>query len=178
MAACVARYAAPSPARSRPEFRTTAAPRRRGRNCDPKDERGRTAPVVWARCAPPLPSPCGEPPKPSPSFNQARRDGAMRGAENAEGASSDPDLTAGQSCTHLPRLHAAVRPSALLGSLSLACLWAVDARAALGAGPGKIRHVIVIMQENHSFDNYFGTFPGVNGIPPEVCVPDPAAKTC
>lgn len=26
-----------------------------------------------------------------------------------------------------------------------------------------VKHIIVIMQENHSFDNYFGTFPGVIG---------------
>src|SRR5579872_5321959 len=34
--------------------------------------------------------------------------------------------------------------------------------------PGKtsspIKHVVVIMEENHTFDNLFGTFPGVNGI--------------
>ena len=31
------------------------------------------------------------------------------------------------------------------------------------------------MQENRSFDSYFGTFPGANGIPQGVCVPmDPA----
>jgi phospholipase C len=39
----------------------------------------------------------------------------------------------------------------------------------------KIKHVVVIMQENRSFDSYFGTFPGADGInlaaPP--CVPDP-----
>lgn len=29
----------------------------------------------------------------------------------------------------------------------------------------KIKHIVVIMQENRSFDEYFGTFPGVNGIP-------------
>ena len=28
----------------------------------------------------------------------------------------------------------------------------------------KLQHVIFIVQENHSFDNYFGTFPGVNGF--------------
>jgi len=28
----------------------------------------------------------------------------------------------------------------------------------------KLQHVIFIVQENHSFDNYFGTFPGVNGL--------------
>lgn len=27
-----------------------------------------------------------------------------------------------------------------------------------------IRHVIVMVEENHSFDNYFGTFPGADGI--------------
>ena len=48
----------------------------------------------------------------------------------------------------------------------------------LYSGLGKIKHVIVIMQENHSFDNYFGTFPGADGIPPGVCIPDPARHTC
>ncbi|MGZ7085003.1 MAG: alkaline phosphatase family protein, partial [Ilumatobacteraceae bacterium] len=47
----------------------------------------------------------------------------------------------------------------------------------------KIAHVVVIMQENRSFDSYFGTYPGADGIPmangqPTVCVPDPAATTC
>jgi phospholipase C len=46
-----------------------------------------------------------------------------------------------------------------------------------------IRHVIVIMQENRSFDSYFGTFPGADGIPmhdgvAQVCVPDKESKTC
>jgi phospholipase C len=43
----------------------------------------------------------------------------------------------------------------------------------------KIQHVILINQENRSFDHYFGTFPGADGIPmdggvPTVCsiVPD------
>jgi phospholipase C len=30
------------------------------------------------------------------------------------------------------------------------------------------------MQENRSFDSYFGTYPGANGLPNGVCVPDPA----
>ena len=46
-------------------------------------------------------------------------------------------------------------------------------------GIHKIKHVIVVMQENRSFDSYFGTFPGAVGIPmsngvPTVCVPNPA----
>jgi phospholipase C len=54
-----------------------------------------------------------------------------------------------------------------------------------GSAVPKIQHVIVIMQENRSFDHYFGTFPGAEGIPmdasgnPTVCNPDPnAAGTC
>ena len=34
-----------------------------------------------------------------------------------------------------------------------------------------IRHFIVLMQENHTFDNYFGTYPGADGLPPDVCMP-------
>jgi phospholipase C len=50
-------------------------------------------------------------------------------------------------------------------------------------GIHKIRHVVVIMQENRSFDSYFGTYPGADGIPmkngvPTVCVPDLAHGTC
>jgi phospholipase C len=40
------------------------------------------------------------------------------------------------------------------------------------AGTTPIRHVFVIMKENHAFDNYFGTFPGADGVPPDVGVPD------
>ena len=35
-----------------------------------------------------------------------------------------------------------------------------------------IEHFIFIVQENHSFDNYFGTFPGANGIPQGVALPN------
>ena len=35
-----------------------------------------------------------------------------------------------------------------------------------------IEHFIFIIQENHSFDNYFGTYPGANGIPPGTALPD------
>jgi phospholipase C len=46
------------------------------------------------------------------------------------------------------------------------------------AGLAKIKHIVVIMQENRSFDQYFGTFPGANGIPSGTCVPDPANGGC
>ncbi len=43
-----------------------------------------------------------------------------------------------------------------------------------------IKHFLYLMQENHSFDNYFGTYPGADGFPPGTCVPvrvdDPAGE--
>jgi phospholipase C len=46
------------------------------------------------------------------------------------------------------------------------------------SGIHKIQHVVVIMQENRSFDSYFGTYPGADGIPKRVCVPDPRHGGC
>ena len=51
------------------------------------------------------------------------------------------------------------------------------------AGIHKIKHVIIIMQENRSFDSYFGIYPGADGIPmshgrPTVCVIDPKTGKC
>jgi phospholipase C len=70
--------------------------------------------------------------------------------------------------------------------------------AAVGATPGagssrvsapgdlqkKIQHIVIIMQENRSFDQYFGTYPGADGLAaaqatataqgtPALCLPDP-----
>jgi phospholipase C len=40
-----------------------------------------------------------------------------------------------------------------------------------------IEHFLVVMQENHTFDNYFGTYPGANGFPEGTCMPvDPFDK--
>ena len=52
------------------------------------------------------------------------------------------------------------------------------------AGIQNLDHVIFIVQENRSFDHYFGTFPGANGIPRypdgrfKPCIPDPASSSC
>lgn len=56
-----------------------------------------------------------------------------------------------------------------------------DAASKDGGGIHKIRHVVIIMQENRSFDSYFGTFPGADGIPmsggkPSVCAPTPDGR--
>ena len=46
-----------------------------------------------------------------------------------------------------------------------------------------IKHVVLIMQENRSFDAYFGTYPGADGYPTRdgrfaVCVPNPKTHDC
>jgi phospholipase C len=47
-----------------------------------------------------------------------------------------------------------------------------------------IQHLIFIVQENRSFDHYFGTFPGADGIPTNargeftVCATDPVVDRC
>jgi phospholipase C len=53
------------------------------------------------------------------------------------------------------------------------------------SGIHKIKHVIIIMQENRSFDSYFGTYPGADGIPGLAgnpgtvpCLPNPASEGC
>jgi len=49
--------------------------------------------------------------------------------------------------------------------------------ASPSAGPPKgifkLDHLVFIVLENRSFDHYFGTYPGADGIPEHVCVPDP-----
>jgi phospholipase C len=98
--------------------------------------------------------------------------------------------------TRPPLLYTSGVKRAVLTGLAAACLLAAYfasaelpgrhrvARAAVGfAGIHKIRHVVVIMQENRSFDSYFGTYPGADGIPmrdgvPTVCGVDPATGAC
>jgi len=64
-----------------------------------------------------------------------------------------------------------------------ACSGSSSTTSTVATGIHKIKHVIVIMQENRSFDTYFGTYPGANGIPmqngqPTVCVPNPKTGAC
>lgn len=58
--------------------------------------------------------------------------------------------------------------AAILGFLALL----FPRGAAAGSAGIPIEHFIYIIQENHSFDNYFGTFPNANGIPPGTLLPD------
>ena len=56
-------------------------------------------------------------------------------------------------------------------------------RVEAATGIHKIQHVVVIMMENRSFDEYFGTYPGAAGLPRKngqftACLPDPRAGHC
>ena len=71
--------------------------------------------------------------------------------------------------------------AALLVLAGAAC----QAPTGQGIGPArdKLQHLVFIMQENRSFDSYFGTYPGADGIPmqngePTACVPDPTVQHC
>jgi phospholipase C len=66
----------------------------------------------------------------------------------------------------------------IIAAAILAVLAPGRAEAARLTGIHKIRHVVVIMEENRSFDSYFGTYPGADGIPRGVCVPDPQRGRC
>jgi phospholipase C len=50
-------------------------------------------------------------------------------------------------------------------------------------GIHKIKHIVIIMQENRSYDEYFGLYPGADGLPRAngqftVCLPDPVYGSC
>ena len=103
---------------------------------------------------------------------------------------SDPAGTATVGKPAIARLPRGTRARQSLTAVALAAVAAVlilggcagQAPAPL-TGIHKIQHVVIIMQENRSFDSFFGTFPGAEGIPAKngqftVCVPDPRTHGC
>src|SRR5580704_12980740 len=87
----------------------------------------------------------------------------------------------GRECAPMPEITRR-RLLATAGTAAAAAFAAeflpVNGRRALAAGPPTrtgslrdIKHVVILMQENRSFDHYFGTLPGVRGFA------DPAALT-
>jgi phospholipase C len=74
--------------------------------------------------------------------------------------------------------------AASMGSRAGAPSGAASPAALPVPGIDKIQHIIVVVQENRSFDEYFGTYPGAKGIPRtssgafKVCLPDPASSHC
>jgi len=89
--------------------------------------------------------------------------GAIGVACTEKGPSTSPPDPIPASVSGSPAVH-----------LSKADLTPVDP----SKGFDNINHLIFVIQENRSFDEYFGTFPGANGIPTNpdgsfaVCVPD------
>jgi len=89
-----------------------------------------------------------------------------------------------------PRLAAGLGAAFALVLVASSCGAASSSSSVSGAsasdpssGIHKIKHVIVVQQENRSFDSYFGMFPGADGIPtqggqPSTCVNDPATGAC
>ena len=66
--------------------------------------------------------------------------------------------------------------------VALGVLTALVAAAVVGTAAGgtpaaqhqavtPIKHFITLMQENHTYDNYFGTYPRGDGLPAGTCVP-------
>jgi phospholipase C len=82
-----------------------------------------------------------------------------------------------------PAIALALAAVAAAAGIFLTRTEASHAHAISHAGIHKIRHVVIVMQENRSFDSYFGTYPGADGLPRHdghftVCSPDPRSGRC
>jgi phospholipase C len=122
-------------------------------------------PPVPTQPPPTQPPPTPPPPTQAPTraARETRTPGPVRETQ-----------TAGAAATQMPP--AATATNAAAGA-------PVPATDQLSAFRSKIKHIVVIMQENRSFDEYFGTFPGADGIPmqngvPTVCANDPKTNQC
>ncbi|MEX0832307.1 MAG: alkaline phosphatase family protein [Actinomycetota bacterium] len=62
----------------------------------------------------------------------------------------------------------------LTALLPIAVACSNSAPAPEETGINKLDHLIFVVMENRSFDHYFGTYPGADGIPRRVCVPHPS----
>jgi phospholipase C len=74
---------------------------------------------------------------------------------------------------------AALARTATAAATAAALALAPAGAAAAAAAPQArtpIKHLVVLMQANHSFDSYFGTYPGADGLPPGTCVPKSLAR--
>ncbi|MDV3293188.1 MAG: alkaline phosphatase family protein [Nitrososphaerales archaeon] len=71
------------------------------------------------------------------------------------------------------------RSFALLGlTIALACLLVLAPNsylASVSTNASPIQHIIIIVEENHTFDNYFGTYPGANGLNGYSAQPNPVS---
>jgi phospholipase C len=68
-----------------------------------------------------------------------------------------------------------ISASLLMLIMSLGQMVPVQAQGRSTPTKTPIQHLVFLMQENHTFDNYFGTYPGADGIPANTRMPvDPA----
>ncbi|HXZ90021.1 MAG TPA: alkaline phosphatase family protein, partial [Candidatus Dormibacteraeota bacterium] len=69
-----------------------------------------------------------------------------------------------------------MKPAFAIASTAIISLLLIGLAAPLApptvhGSESRIQHLIFIVQENHSFDNYFGTYPGANGLSPDTVIP-------
>jgi len=69
-----------------------------------------------------------------------------------------------------------MKPAFAIASTAIISLLLIGLAAPLApptvhGSESRIQHLIFIVQENHSFDNYFGTYPGANGLSPDAVIP-------
>lgn len=62
-----------------------------------------------------------------------------------------------------PRLEAQVAPTGTTTPVAIATPLPTPAPTATITAGDPIQHIVILMKENRSFDNYFGTFPGADG---------------
>ena len=97
----------------------------------------------------------------------------------SENSTSEPENSASaKSVLNAPASRRAVimGAAAIAGTAGMSGMLPQRLMAAADAAPAsfdlsQIKHVVYVMQENRSFDHYFGTFPGVRGFD------DPTALT-
>jgi phospholipase C len=111
-----------------------------------------------------------------------RRDSCKEGAGQGCGGGRKGGRSIARPRGRLRAPRASLLGRLLLLSLSALALGGAELPATAQATPAEgihnIKHVVMLMQENRSFDEYFGTYPGANGIPGGVCVPDPLNGGC
>ncbi|HET6151454.1 MAG TPA: alkaline phosphatase family protein [Marmoricola sp.] len=97
-------------------------------------------------------------------------------SETSKTETSKTETQNGVLGTHASRRAVIMGAAAVAGTAGMSGLLPKNLMAAASADPAafdlsKIKHVVYVMQENRSFDHYFGTFPGVRGFD------DPTAMT-
>lgn len=158
-------------------------------------ERGRIVNLIWitvllAGCATGgsvkqvnVPQATATNTQPAPTATQVVKRAQAPTKNTGARATSTPKPAGLATATSIPSPTSPAAPNNVASPTSTASPTSSPASADLATAREKIKHIVVIMQENRSFDSYFGTFPGADGIPmvngvPTVCAPDSQTNTC